>query len=71
MTVVVVLKPNFRGTLERAVQRIIGTVLGALVAAVLLLVLTNPWLLLAALAILAFATADLVCPSGDLRLSDP
>ena len=56
MTVVIVLKPNFGGTLERAVQRIIGTVLGALVAAVLLLVLTNPWLLLAALAILAFAT---------------
>ena len=28
MTVVIVLKPNFGGTLERAVQRIIGTVLG-------------------------------------------
>src|SRR5580704_17799140 len=55
MTVVIVLKPNFGGTLERALQRIIGTVLGALMAAVLLLVLTNPWLLLAALAILAFA----------------
>src|SRR3984893_2260087 len=47
---------QFRGTLERAVQRTIGTVLGALVAAVLQLVLTNPWLLLSALAILAFAT---------------
>jgi uncharacterized membrane protein YccC len=55
MTVVIVLKPNFGGTLQRAVQRITGTVLGALVAAVLLLVLTNPWLLLAALAVLAFA----------------
>jgi uncharacterized membrane protein YccC len=56
MTVVIVLKPKFGGTLERAVQRTIGTVLGALLAAVLLWVLTNPWLLLAALTILAFAT---------------
>ena len=56
MTVVIVLKPNFGGTLQRAVQRITGTVLGALVAAVLLLVLNNPWLMLAALTFLAFAT---------------
>ncbi len=56
MTVVIVLKPNFGGTLQRAVQRITGTVLGALLAAVLLLVLTNPWWLLSALAVLAFAT---------------
>jgi uncharacterized membrane protein YccC len=56
MTVVIVLKPNFGGTLQRAVQPITGTVLGALVAAALLLVLTNPWLLVAALAVLAFAT---------------
>ena len=56
MTVVIVLKPNFGGTWQRAVQRITGTVLGALVAAVLLLVLTNPWFLLIALAVLAFAT---------------
>ncbi len=56
MTVVIVLKPNFGGTLQRAVQRITGTVLGALLAAMLLLVLTNPWWLLAALAVLAFAT---------------
>jgi uncharacterized membrane protein YccC len=56
MTVVIVLKPNFGGTLQRAVQRITGTVLGALLAAVLLLVSTNPWWLLAALAVLAFAT---------------
>ena len=56
MTVVIVLKPNFGGTLQRAAQRITGTVLGALLAAMLLLVLTNPWWLLAALAVLAFAT---------------
>ena len=30
MTVVIVLKPNFGGTLQRSVQRITGTVLGAL-----------------------------------------
>jgi uncharacterized membrane protein YccC len=54
-----VLKPNFGGTLQRAVQRITGTVLGALLAAALLLVLTNPWWLLAALAVLAFATFTL------------
>ena len=56
MTVVIVLKPNFGGTLQRAVQRITGTVLGALLAAVLLLAFKNAWLLLAALTILAFAT---------------
>jgi hypothetical protein len=56
MTVVIVLKPNFGGTWQRAAQRITGTVLGALVAAALLLVLTNPWFLLTALALLAFLT---------------
>ena len=38
MTVVIVLKPNFGGTLQRSVQRITGTVLGALLAALLMLV---------------------------------
>lgn len=56
MTVVLVLKPNFGGTLERSVQRITGTILGALIAAVLLLLLKSQWLLLAALAPLAFAS---------------
>jgi uncharacterized membrane protein YccC len=56
MTVVIVLKPNFGGTLQRAVQRITGTVLGALLASVLLLVLKNPWALLPTLAFLTFAT---------------
>jgi uncharacterized membrane protein YccC len=56
MTVVIVLKPNFGGTLQRAVQRITGTILGALLAAMLLLISTNPWWLLAALAVLAYAT---------------
>ena len=59
LTVVLVLKPNFGGTLRRSAQRITGTVLGALIAVVLLLVLKDPWVLLAALAILAFATFTL------------
>jgi uncharacterized membrane protein YccC len=59
MTVVLVLKPNFGGTLQRSVQRITGTVLGALIAAVLLLAIKNAWLLLAAVAALAFATFSL------------
>ncbi|MBV9391142.1 MAG: FUSC family protein, partial [Verrucomicrobia bacterium] len=36
MTVVLVLKPNFGGTLQRSVQRVTGTVLGAIVASILL-----------------------------------
>jgi uncharacterized membrane protein YgaE (UPF0421/DUF939 family) len=56
MTVLVVLKPNFGGTLQRAVQRITGTVVGALVAAVLSWNVRNPVILLAILPVLAFAT---------------
>jgi uncharacterized membrane protein YccC len=56
MTVVIVLKPNFGGTLQRCVQRITGTVLGALLAALLVLALPDPWLLWVILSVLAFAT---------------
>ena len=41
MTVVIVLKPNFGGTLQRSVQRITGTILGALLAALLMLASTG------------------------------
>jgi uncharacterized membrane protein YccC len=59
MTVVVVLKPNFGGTLHRAIQRITGTVAGALLAAVVLsFVQDSVWLLLI-LALLSFATLTL------------
>jgi uncharacterized membrane protein YccC len=59
MTVVVVLKPNFGGTLHRAVQRITGTVAGAVLAALILLwVHDSGWLLLI-LALLSFATMTL------------
>lgn len=56
MTVVIVLKPNFGGTVQRSVQRVTGTVLGALLAALIVLDLPEPWLLWAVLPALAFAT---------------
>jgi len=59
MTVVVVLKPNFGGTLHRAVQRITGTVAGALLAALFLWFINDTWWLLAILAVLSFATLTL------------
>jgi uncharacterized membrane protein YccC len=59
MTVVIVLKPNFGGTLQRSVQRITGTVLGALLAALLMLALPEPWLLWSVLPALVFATFSL------------
>jgi uncharacterized membrane protein YccC len=59
MTVVVVLKPNFGGTLHRAIQRITGTVAGALLAALLLWLVHDAWWLLGILALLSFATLTL------------
>jgi len=59
MTVVVVLKPNFGGTLHRAVQRITGTVAGALLAALFLWFIKDTWWLLGLLALLSFATLTL------------
>src|SRR6516162_6009488 len=59
MTVVLVLKPNFGGTLQRSVQRVTGTICGALLAAALLLFLKDSILLLPMLAGLSFATFTL------------
>jgi hypothetical protein len=59
MTVVVVLKPNFGGTFHRAIQRITGTVAGALLAALLLWFIQDFRWLLAILALLSFATLTL------------
>lgn len=59
MTVVLVLKPNFGGTLQRSVQRITGTLLGALLAALLLFFCRDPWLLVLGVAVLAGATFTL------------
>jgi uncharacterized membrane protein YccC len=59
MTVVLVLKPNFGGTLQRSVQRTTGTICGALLAAFLLLFLRDSILLFPILAVLSFATFTL------------
>jgi len=59
MTVVLVLKPNFGGTLRRSVQRVTGTVLGALVAALLISFCSDSWLLVLGVALLAGATFTL------------
>jgi len=59
MTVVVVLKPNFGGTFQRAIQRITGTVAGALLAALLLWCIQDFRWLLVTLALLSFATLTL------------
>jgi len=59
MTVVLVLKPNFGGTLQRSVQRITGTVCGALLAAMLLFLLKDSLLLFPILAVLTFAAFTL------------
>ncbi len=56
MTVVIVLKPNFGGTMQRSVQRITGTILGALLAALIMLGSPEPWLLWSVLPALVFAT---------------
>src|SRR5258707_1924262 len=59
ITVVVVLKPNFGGTLHRAVQRITGPVAGALLAALILWFIHDPVWLLVILAGISFATFTL------------
>jgi uncharacterized membrane protein YccC len=59
MTVVLVLKPNFGGTLQRSVQRITGTVLGALLAALLISFCRDLWLLVLGVALLAGITFTL------------
>jgi uncharacterized membrane protein YccC len=59
ITVVVVLKPNFGGTLHRGVQRITGTVAGAFLAALVLSCIQDPVWLLVILALLSFATLTL------------
>jgi uncharacterized membrane protein YccC len=56
MTVVIVLKPNFGGTVRRSIQRVTGTVLGALLATFIVVDLAEPWLIWAVLPVLAFAT---------------
>ena len=59
MTVILVLKPNFGGTLQRSVQRTTGTICGALLAALLVFFLKDSIVLASILAGLSFATFTL------------
>ncbi|MBV8968866.1 MAG: FUSC family protein, partial [Verrucomicrobia bacterium] len=54
VTVLVIMKPNFGGTLQRAAQRITGTIGGALIAAAITIYVHEPLLLLATFATVAF-----------------
>ncbi|MDF5714711.1 MAG: FUSC family protein [Rhizonema sp. NSF051] len=54
LSVLVILKPNFGGTFQRAVQRIGGTILGGVVAIALTSMIQNAWILLLFLALLVF-----------------
>ena len=61
LTVVTVLKPDFGSTLDRGLQRIVGTMLGVLVALGLVLVLgDSPWLLACALIVATFALGTVI-----------
>src|ERR1700730_12350270 len=55
VTILFILKPNFGGTLQRAVLRLTGTVLGGLIAAALSLTIQEEVILIAILPVLAFA----------------
>jgi uncharacterized membrane protein YccC len=54
VTILFILKPNFGGTLQRAVLRFTGTVLGGLIAAALSLTVQEDIILIAFLPVLAF-----------------
>jgi Fusaric acid resistance protein family len=54
VTILFILKPNFGGTLQRAVLRLTGTVLGGLIAAALSLTIQEDIILIAILPVLAF-----------------
>jgi uncharacterized membrane protein YccC len=54
VTILFILKPNFGGTLQRAVLRLTGTVLGGLIAAALSLTIQEDVILIAILPVLAF-----------------
>ncbi len=61
LTVVTVLKPDFGSTLDRGLQRVVGTVLGVLVALGLVLLLGDyPWLLAVALIVATFALGTVI-----------
>jgi uncharacterized membrane protein YccC len=54
VTVLVVLKPNFGGTIERVVQRIAGTIVGGVVAMLITIFVPDQMMLFLCVALLAF-----------------
>lgn len=60
LTVALILKPDDVGTRQAAIERVTGSTGGGLVAALLAATLTSPWLQLAAMTPLAFASFTLL-----------
>ncbi|AEG67921.1 FUSC family protein [Ralstonia solanacearum] len=60
LTIVVILKPTFSMTRQRNVDRVLGTLIGCVIAAVLLRYVHSTWLLLAALYLSTAASAAFV-----------
>jgi uncharacterized membrane protein YccC len=56
VTVLVVLKPNFGGTIERVVQRIAGTIVGGLIAMLITIFVPDQTMLVLCVALLAFVS---------------
>jgi uncharacterized membrane protein YccC len=54
VTVLVVLKPNFGGTIERVIQRIGGTIVGGVIAMLITIFIPNETMLFLCVALLAF-----------------
>jgi uncharacterized membrane protein YccC len=54
VTVLVVLKPNFGGTIERVIQRIVGTILGGVIAMLITIYIQDQRMLFLCVALLAF-----------------
>jgi uncharacterized membrane protein YccC len=54
VTVLVVLKPNFGGTIERVIQRIVGTILGGVIAMLITIYIQDERMLFLCVALLAF-----------------
>ena len=60
LTAVVVLKPYLGGTLQRTMLRVVGTVLGGLVAAALIFAITNPAAMVGVVLALTFGALSLL-----------
>jgi uncharacterized membrane protein YccC len=54
VTVLVVLKPNFGGTIERVIQRIAGTIVGGVIAMIITIFIADQTMLFLCVAVLAF-----------------